>query len=405
MRILFLCSSLPYPAQGGGALRTLGIVRGLAEAGHDVHLLCFHDNTIAVEATPFAAWGIQVTTVTPPERGMADRLRALALSAQPDIAGRLESAEFRTQLARLLSSTAFDIVQFQGLEMAIYLAQVRRQQPKARLVYDAFNAEYVLQRRIAEVDRDNLRRLPAAVYSRIQAQRLYHFERTICAAADAVIAVSPEDAEALKPLRPDGQIHLLPNGIYVDDYVIPRQTLDLGQHALVFTGKMDYRPNVDAMLWFTQSVLPGIIERRPDVKLYIVGQKPHGSLQALSENRHVEITGWVPEVQPFLHSAAVYVAPLRMGAGTRLKILEAMASACAVVATSVAAAGLVQEAQQALVLADSEQAFSDAVVRLLENPSERDTQGQAAQEAVRHHYDWSALLPCLLKIHQDIAGG
>jgi glycosyltransferase involved in cell wall biosynthesis len=405
MRILLLASSLPYPAHGGGALRTLGIVRGLAGAGHEVHLICFHDESIAVNATPLAAWGLSVETVPPPERAVSDRLRALSLSTQPDLAGRLESAALRECLTTVLSRHQIDIVQFQGLEMAIYLPQVRQQQPAAKLIYDAFNAEYVLQRRIAEVDKGSARRLPAAVYSRIQAQRIFHFERDICARADGVIAVSPEDAAALRPFRADGLIHLLPNGIYVDDYVTPRQSLDLGEHVLVFTGKMDYRPNVDAMLWFTESVLPLIVQRVPDSKLYIVGQKPHGSLQSLSGSKHVEITGWVAEVQPFLHAADVYVAPLRMGAGTRLKMLEAMASGCAVVATPVAASGLVAEAQPTMILAESETAFANAVIQLLETPQQRAELGKQAQQAVRRFYDWSALVPCLLQIHRDIIGG
>jgi glycosyltransferase involved in cell wall biosynthesis len=168
---------------------------------------------------------------------------------------------------------------------------------------------------------------------------------------------------------------------------------------------MDYRPNVDAALWFTESILPLIVERHPDTKLYIVGQKPHSSLQSLSGNKHVEITGWVSEVQPFLRAADVYVAPLRMGAGTRLKMLEAMASGCAVAATTVAASGLVAEAQNAMLLADTETTFANVVVRLLESPEQRVTLGEQAQQVVRRFYDWSALLPCLLQIHRDIAGG
>lgn len=405
MRILLLTSSLPYPAHGGGALRTLGIIRGLYEAGETVSLLSFHDDSVPAGSTPLAEYCTRIETVPPPQRGMVDRLRALFLSAHPDLAGRLESAALRHKLEQVLASEAFDIVQFQGLEMAIYLPLVRKIQPKAKLIYDAFNAEYVLQRRIAEVEEASLRRLPAMLYSRIQAQRIERFEREICNAANAVIAVSPEDVEALKPLRPDPQIHLLPNGIFVDNYAKPNETLDLGRNVLVFTGKMDYRPNVDAALWFTSSILPLVQNRIPDTKLYIVGQQPHRALRTLRERENVEITGWVAQVQPFLYAADLYVAPLRMGAGTRLKMLEAMAAGRAVVATSVAASGLVDETQRTMILADNEQEFASAVVRLLQTPEERAQLGEAAQQVVRRHYDWSALIPCLLQIHRDVAGG
>jgi glycosyltransferase involved in cell wall biosynthesis len=336
---------------------------------------------------------------------MTNRLRALLISAQPDLVGRLESAALRHKLAEVLHATKFDIVQFQGLEMAIYLPFVRQMQPTAKLVYDAFNAEYVLQQRIAEVEAESLRRLPAALYSKVQAQRIARFEQDICVHADAVIAVSSEDVAALRLFCPDDKIYLLPNGIFVDDYVEPRPALDLGQHVLVFTGKMDYRPNVDAMLWFAGSILPQIRRRFPDTKLYIVGQKPPAVLHSLSELENVEITGWVAEVQPFLNAADLYIAPLRMGAGTRLKMLEAMAAGCAVVATPVAASGLVPEAQHTLVLVENETEFADAVIRLLDAPEQRAALGAQAQQVVRRHYDWSALIPCLLEIHWDIVGG
>src|SRR5690606_23656791 len=115
---------------------------------------------------------------------------------------------------------------------------------------------------------------------------------------------------------------------------------DLGPCALIFTGKMDYRPNVDAMLWFASDILPQVRSIMPDVRLYVVGQKPHPRLEVLRDHDHIVLTGWVPEVTPYLHAAAVYIAPLRMGSGTRLKILEAMAAGCAIVATTLAAAGL-----------------------------------------------------------------
>lgn len=405
MRILLLTSSLPYPAHGGGALRTLGIIRGLYEAGHEITLVGFHDDSVPVAWTPLPTYCKHIETVLPPQRRMSDRLRALFLSAQPDLAGRLESAALREKLAGVLNASTFDIVQFQGLEMAIYLPIVRQMQPAAKLIYDAFNAEYVLQQRIAEVEAGSLSRLPAALYSKVQAERIAHFERVICIGADAVIAVSTEDVEALRPFRPDGKIHLLPNGIFVDDYLKPRQSLDLGQRVLIFTGKMDYRPNVDAALWFTESILPLIHRRFPDTKLYIVGQKPHNALRSLSERENVEITGWVAEVQPFLNAADIYVAPLRMGAGTRLKMLEAMAAGCAVVGTPVAASGLVPEAQRAMVLAENEAEFADAVINLLNAPEQRATLGAEAKQVVRRHYDWSALIPCLLQIHQDILSG
>jgi glycosyltransferase involved in cell wall biosynthesis len=400
MQILLLKPALPYPPHQGGALRNFGILRGLHDAGHTISLLSFHDGSGG--ETPLPDYCARVDTVAPPVRTPVHRLRDLLLTGQPDLARRLESPLFRERLRDLLKGTRFDLIQFEGLEMAIYLPLARQLQPWAKLVYDAHNAEHALQQVIAEVESASRSRLPAAVYSQIQAKRIAGFEKSICAQADAVIAVSPEDADALRPFRPDGRIHVLANGIFADEYAAPTQSVELGGAVLVFTGKMDYRPNVDAMQWFAGSIFPKIRAECPEARLYVVGQKPHTSLQFLREDEHVEVTGWVAQVQPFLHAAQVYVAPLRMGSGTRLKILEAMAAGCAVVATSVAVAGLDVEAREALLIADTETAFADGVIRLLKQPSQRRALGEQAKQVVRKSYDWSALIPCLLDIYRDI---
>jgi glycosyltransferase involved in cell wall biosynthesis len=383
-------------------------MRGLHEAGHTISLLSFHDGSnggASAAGTPLPEYCAQIESVVPPRRTAIHRLRDLLLSGQPDLARRLETPAFRERLREILRRTSFDLIQFEGLEMAIYLPLVRQMQPHAKLIYDAHNAEYALQQAIAEVESANPQRLPAALYSRIQAQRIARFERTICAQADAVIAVSPEDADMLRPFRPDGQVSVLANGIFTDEYAVPTQGVELRGTVLVFTGKMDYRPNVDAMQWFTGSILHKIRDRCPEAQLYIVGQKPHSSLQTLREDDSVEVTGWVAQVQPFLRAAQVYVAPLRMGSGTRLKILEAMAAGCAVVATSAAVAGLEEEARTALKIADGEGDFADAVIELLENPKQRQKLGQKAQQIVRKDYDWAALIPSLLNIYRNIGLG
>ena len=404
MHILLLTPALPYPPHQGGALRNYGILRGLREAGHHITLFSFSEQS--ADGTPLSALCAEIVTVKAPARTTARRLRDLMLSGHPDLARRLETPESRAQLVQLVTQTRFDLIQFEGLEMAIYLPLVRQLQPQAKLIYDAHNAEYALQRVIAQVETKSRKRLAAAAYSQVQASRIFSFEKQICAAADGVIAVSEEDAAALKPFRADGKIHVLPNGIFVGDYTQPpQQRLELGDHVLVFTGKMDYRPNVDAMQWFANDVLPLILASLPDTRLYIVGQKPHASLDALRSLDHIEVTGWVAEIQPFLHAASVYVAPLRMGSGTRLKILEALAAGCAVVATNPAVAGLRDDTRQHLLIADSERAFADAVIRLLNDPVERARLGAASRGVVRQHYDWSALIPCLLTIYKDIGVG
>lgn len=405
MRVLLLTPALPYPMHQGGALRNYGIIHGLHAAGHEVDLLSFSDGALDPASTPLAALCSAIETLTRPLRPVSERLRDLLLSNQADIARRLESDALRARLDTLLDAQHYDVVQFEGLEMAIYLPQVRARQPGAKLIYDAHNAEFALQRAILAVDRANWQRLPMAAYSWLQIGRIARFERDICQAADAVIAVSDEDAAALRTLHPNMRLAVVPNGIFADNYRQTGSALDLGGSALVFTGKMDYRPNIDAMLWFVHAILPLVRSEKPAARLYIVGQKPHASLEALRDLPGVEITGWVADVQPFLRAAAVYIAPLRMGSGTRLKLLEAMAAGCATVATTTAAAGLNSAVRDQMMIADGERDFAAAVSRLLGDPTERQKLGEAARAAVHSAYDWSALLPCLLALYGELSGG
>lgn len=404
MRILLLTPSFPYPAHQGGALRNLGLIEGLIQAGHTVDLAAFHDDVAAAHSTPLAQSLGALEVVATPSRSRRDRISSLVTTLQADLALRLESPAMRAALRRLLGAHTYDIVQYEGLEMAIYLAQARKLAPKARHLYDAHNAEHMLQRTIARVERMTLNRAPMAIYSAVQSSRLTRFERAVCQQADAVIAVSEEDASALARLAPDRPISVVPNGITIGDYVEAPVTLDLGPFALVFTGKMDYRPNVDAVLWFTEQVLPQIQEIVPEVSLYIVGQRPHGSLQWLAQQPHIHVTGFVTSVQPFLHAAAAYVAPLRMGSGTRLKILEAMAAGCAVVATTAATSGLRDDVLDSVIVADDADNFAQAVVRLLEGPELRASLSARARAAVQA-YDWEAIIPRLLDAYAGLAHG
>lgn len=397
MRFLILTASLPYPPTSGGALRSYGIIEGLSKAGHKVWLLSFHDGTTDIHETPLAQHCAHIETVPPPTRTRMDRLRDLLLSTQPDIARRMDSPLFAARLENLLNKQTFDWVQFEGIETVCYLPLARQIQPTAKLCFDTFNAEYVLQQRIYEVDRLEVRRWPAALYSLIQSRRIRAFEAAMCRAADCVVAVSPEDADTLRDFREDRRVSVVPNGISVERYTTSRSGLTLKPGALVFTGKMDYRPNVDAMLWFSAEILPRI----SGAHLYIVGQKPHPRLEGLRSRSDITLTGWVESVLPYLHAANVYVAPLRMGSGTRLKILEAMAAGCAVVATQTAASGLLSSAKDAMIVANTSEEIAQAIIDLLKHPDKRKIIGQAAQQAVRQNYDWSVLIPRLLEAYRQ----
>jgi len=405
MRILFVTASLPYPPASGGAIRTLGIIHGLHQAGHELTLLSFSDGRTKPEETPLAQYCHHIETVSPPMRSKSQRLKTLLFTNQPDIATRFYSLEFEQKLRDILTTQTFDLVQFEAIEIASYLPIVKELQSSAKIVFDTFNAEYELQRRIFEIDRQNIKRLPMALYSYLQVGRIKKFEGDMCRLADLVIAVSDEDANLLNKFREKNDVAVVPSGVFVDDYITVDKPIELPENTLVFTGTMDYRPNVDAMLWFTEFIFPKVQKSIPEAHLYIVGNKPHARLAYLNDIENIDLTGWVDSTVPYLHASTIYVAPLRMGSGTRLKLLEAMSSKCAIIATTIASDGLLEVVKSGMTIVDSPEDMAQSIIDLLQEKSKRQELGESAFELIKQHYDWSALIPRLLDAYKGIGLG
>jgi glycosyltransferase involved in cell wall biosynthesis len=401
-RILFLTPQLPYPLHQGTTLRNFGLIWGLAKRGHKVGLLSFVEpDQPNLRSTPLADLCDPADTILAPERSRMERLRDL-VRGFADMARRRWSEEFAGKLEQILATHSFDIIHIEGIEMAPYLKVLKRAAPEALLIYDAHNAEYALQRRIAQQDIRRPARWPAAVYSAVQTTRLRNLETSLCHDVDRVMAVSEADAQILGELPHQTPITVIPNAIMADAYQ-PKETqaADIPHPAMVFTGKMDFRPNVDATLWFVDHIQPRILEEVGDAHFIVVGQKPHPRLDSLRNRPHVALTGYVDSIQPYLRAADVYVAPLRMGSGTRLKLLEAMAMGCAIVSTRIGAEGLSVEDGVHILLADTAAEFAASVVSLLHNAELRARLGSRAQMLVRERYDWQAIIPAVESVYKN----
>jgi len=431
MRILLLTPQFPYPPHQGTTIRNYNLIFHLAKR-HDVHLLSFGEPSPDA-ATPLHAVCRTVQVIPVPHRSMGQRLRGLLLSSLPDMALRLPSKQFSDDLGRTMAQVDPDVIEVEGIELAQYLLQAARrsrpagqtpgQQARRRplLVFDDHNAEYVLQQRAFETEARHLlspdrgwsRRWIGAVYSFVQWRRLIGYERRACRTADRVVAVSEADAQALRRLGPDLDPVVVPNGVDLEFYhppddlaaaslpiaegipALPAPGLDL-----IFTGKMDFRPNIDAVLWFAQEVLPRIRAEVPGVRFWVVGKDPHPRLDPLKTDPAVILTGRVEDVRPFIAAAAVYVIPLRIGGGTRLKVLEAMAMAKAIVSTTLGCEGFELLPGRQLVTADAPAEFAAAVIELLRDGGRRRDLGRAAHEFAARGYDWSMIVPRLEGVYR-----
>ena len=401
MRILFLTPQLPFPPQKGTALRNWGLIQGLAER-HEISLLSFVEpDRKPTIAAPLGRACRRIALVPQPVRTRWERIQDMVTTSQPDMALRLASQAYDRALRDWMADHPFDIVQIEGIELAPYLDTLRESPQNAQIVFDDHNCEYVLQERTFLTDLYSPNRWSGAAYSFVQWRRLRRYEARICREADQVLAVSDADAEALRDLVPGLEIHVIPNGIDTDAYQPSLSDADeADSYRLVFTGTMDFRPNVDAVLWFAREVLPLVQAKVPNVRFEVVGQRPHPRLKPLAQDPSIVLTGWVEDVKPYFERATVYVAPLRMGGGTRLKLLEAMSMEKPIVATSLGAEGYPVETGRELLLADSPSDFADAVVSLLESRARRLELGRVARAFVEEWYDWRVIVPQLEAVYE-----
>ncbi len=404
MRLLFLTPQLPHPSRQGTAIRNWGLIKSLS-ARHRITLLTFAEPDAALSPELRAACQ-RIEIVPPPRRAMAARLWQLAASPLPDLAHRLASRAFAERLAALLQSETFDAVFCEGLELAPFLFTTENTEHAEKSnkdsapsvfsvvrLFDAHNCETMLQSRAFESDLRQPRRWPAALYSLIQSRRLARYEAQVCQSAHRVLCVSSEDAAGLRSLWPGVDPVIVPNGIFLDEYGPDFQLQNSKfKIQLVFTGKMDYRPNVDAAVWFAHEIFPAIRREAPEAEFVVVGQSPTEAVRQLARGPGVRVTGAVDDARPFIAGAAVYVAPLRMGGGTRFKLLEAMALRRAIVSTRLGAEGFGVTSGRELRLADTPEAFARAVVALLHNEGQRAALGAAGYEFAKR-YDWGKIVP------------
>jgi sugar transferase (PEP-CTERM/EpsH1 system associated) len=399
MRILLLTPQRPYPPHQGTTLRNFNLVKELSKR-HPVCVLTFLEpDQNPNDPGPLPEVCEWMETVPVPQRSPGLRLRQLLTTTRPDMSWRLWSPALNERLAARLSEQPFDVVEIEGIEMAPYLPTIEAAQPRPLIIYDAHNAEWILQKRAFLADIKNPLRWSAAVYSWVQWHRLRRYEANLLRRVDHTVAMSAPDKVALRDVVSDAPITVVPNGVDLTAYSQFKGTPI--PYDLLFTGKMDFRPNIDAALWFGQQVLPLIQAKRPHTTFAIVGQRPHRRLDVLRDKPGITITGYVDDVRSYIAGATVYVAPLRVGGGTRLKLLEAMAMQKAIVSTTVGAEGFPVVNGQELTLADEPASFAKEVLNLLADPLRREKLAAAGRAFAQANYGWDRLVPQLEKIYQQ----
>lgn len=380
-RVVVLAPWLPLPADFGGAIRTLNLLRQLAER-HEVTLLSpvrKHETPHVVELGQIC----DVTTVpvawTPRHpAGPAKRIAQARsiLSRRSYLERSTRSAQLQLVLDRLFLTGRVDIVVYESTRMALHRPPV----PCATLI-DAHDVEADLLRRVAAAsDRGPERALKAA-----EARKVGWLERRLWRAVDGVVATSGRDAALIEAVS-GVPARVVPNGVDVLHFCRPAGWPSRGD--IVFTGVMRHQPNSDAARWYLDEIHPLVRERSPGARVVFAGADPPSWLQDRATD-DIVVTGRVDDIRPWLWSAALAIVPLRSGGGTRLKILEAFAAGVPVVSTPLGAEGL-DGIEDAAVIAAGPKPFAEAVVEVLTNPARAAQLRDNAARAVAA-YDWASI--------------
>jgi polysaccharide biosynthesis protein PslH len=391
-RILILTPCLPYPPIWGSGIRVYQFIRFLAEA-HQVSVLTFQEPGEEDKARAIRELGAVLHVVPrPAANGAGKRVAQLSsvFAATSYQRRNVYSREMQSALNRLASSEHYDIVQLESSHVAGFHFD-----PRSVLILDEHNIEYELLYRMYRSERSTLRRLYNGLeYAKVRREEIGAWRR-----ASGCILTSAREETIVNAIAPGIPTIVGANAVDTD-YFCP-STIPVDPDALVMTGLMSYRPNVDGALYFLREIFPRILAVRPATVFYIVGTGATDELRA-EAGSNVVVTGAVPDVRPYVHRSAVFVVPLRMGGGTRLKVLEGLAMEKAVVSTSIGCEGIEIVDRKHLLVADSPQAFADAVLAVISDRALAGQLGREGRTLAIARYTWKAVVERLQTFHDEL---
>ncbi len=395
--ILMLTNRLPWPVDDGWKRRTFHVVHALAGHGR-VTLQTFHegaprDVAALVDAVPGR---LEVVTVRPPAGARLLAAPLGVVSGTPFLTWRVRSRRFTESVRRLHRERQFRVA-VAGLT---HLYRHLRVLPDTCLrVIDTHNIDSVVMARYAaNPDRNAAWRW----FARRTARQLRRQELRDFAHADSVWVCSEAEAAWAEKHVPEAHAVVIPNGVDTRAFRADSWQPPVPDRILFF-GRMDYHPNADGAAWFAESMFPAIRAARPEAELILAGPGDPPELRALRDKPGIHCLGPVPDVRPIIASAGVVVVPLRSGGGTRLKILESLAMGRPVVTTTVGMEGLALRPDRDLLTVDTAEAMTEAVLRVLSDPSLGERLGASGRETVGA-YDWASIEASIVARLEEATG-
>ncbi len=385
MNIIFITTFIPYPPHGGAHQRTYNLLKHITKE-NDVYLIGFIkenndlENAAYLEKLCKKVYAFRL----PDDWSKVSFVKSLFLnlfSPLPYTVQKYYYTQARQTIANLVRQVKFDILHCDMADLAEYIYDYN---PKSTVLVN-HNVESTLMLRHAEVEKNPFKRW--VFY--LQHKKLFRYEKKMCPMFKCNVTVSELDKQQLQLISPQARFFVVPNGVDVD-YFQP-QKLQIEKNTLIFAGRTDYLPNIDGIKFFQQEIWPLIKKEVKDARLAMIGKTKSNSDISIKTTKDATHLGFVEDVRPLIGKAAVYIVPLRIGGGTRLKILDAMAMGKAIVSTSIGAEGIDITHGKNILIADTPEDFSKQVINVLNDTNLRESLGTEGRKLVEEKYSWDVI--------------
>ncbi len=381
MKILQLCIRVPFCPNDGATIAMNNAARALMQGGAQIKTLAFNTNKNFIPIEKIDPWLLQSTELETVPLNLSVRPLMAFLNLFTDESlhvVRFRSKAFEKRLVAILKSRSFDIVWFEGLFMSPYLDIVRTYS-RAKCVLRSHNIEHIIWQRLADSCQQPVKKW----YLNLLSSRLKQYELQMLNRFDAVLPITTLDETQYRQLGCTLPMHTFPVGINMADYELADEP---SAFSVFHLGAMDWLPNQQAINWFLQDIYPRLLKQAPDIKIYLAGRAMPAHILKRAGN-HLIVTDRVDNAIAFMKDKPVMMVPLRSGGGMRVKIIEGMAAGKAIVSTSIGAEGINYTDGYDIMIADTAEAFTSAIIELKENPELRKSLAKNARTTARQKYD------------------
>lgn len=400
MKILVLCNKSPYPPKEGGPIAMNAIIEGLADAGHQVKVLAINSNKYGVDVKDIPEDYRRKTSIETVYIDLSikpvDAFFNLFTGKSYHVE-RFISKAFREKLTEILSAETFDIVQMETLFISPYLETIRKYS-KAKIILRAHNIEHLIWERVSEITSG----LPKKIYLKHLAKTLKRYELGILSQVDGICTITAKDGEYFRNQGCLVPMIAIPFGIDLEK-IKENTGIEAEFPSLFHIGAMNWMPNEEGVKWFLEKVWPIVNKIFPDLKFYIAGREMPAWLTQ-TQLPNVVVVGEVPDAFDFMYSKSIEIVPLFSGSGIRIKIIEGMAAAKAIISTTIGAEGINVSDGENILLADDPEAFARAVRRCVEDENFTRNLGENARNLIRSEHSNKQLISKLVDFYQLLIG-